>query len=113
MANLENIALLKDTIRAHEKSFNMNHWSQETSCGTVRCIGGWAEFLDPSIPARDFIGLPPELSGPLFYPPTKMTYDDITVEQALGALDVAIQSNATPGSIEDYWRLVEEEEGYR
>lgn len=31
-----------------KEKFSMMNWSLEVDCGTVRCIGGWAEYLSPN-----------------------------------------------------------------
>lgn len=43
------------TLRAFEsgritaKDFDLDEWVFTNSCGTVRCIGGWVEFLNPGV----------------------------------------------------------------
>ena len=36
---------LADFIESEEIGFDMDHWNDITSCGTVACIGGSYEFL--------------------------------------------------------------------
>jgi len=62
-----------ETVRPIEgKLFSMNEWATHFPCGTVRCIGGWAETFMPHCPL-DADGDPlwqytKELED-LFYPP--------------------------------------------
>lgn len=69
-----------------QSSFNMNLWNAPSNedCGTVHCIGGWAEQFGGIT-----WGLPrPIALTALFYPPlkAKVGYDDITTAQAAIAL---------------------------
>jgi hypothetical protein len=76
-----------------EDTFNMNFWNQVTVCGTVHCIGGWAERLGHlsygELDAASDKNL--ALEG-LFYPhPAGRGF--ITVEQAA----IALRSYLTTG----------------
>lgn len=70
--------------------FNMASWSCESVCGTVHCIGGWAERVGGVDMPRSY-----QLQQ-LFYPVASLVhrscvsaaelYDSITIEQAACAL---------------------------
>lgn len=83
----------------HPRQFNMSHWLEYSHCGTVACIGGWAERLGranfnredapfgsncpPGDPRRE------ELSW-LFFPKSRgarWKWEKITTAQAAEALE--------------------------
>lgn len=73
--------------------FHMGHWVQETSCGTMRCIAGWANAMfgnqypsNQSESAAEHLGLSPEVADMLFQGPTYAT-----AEQAAAAIDNVIE----------------------
>jgi hypothetical protein len=76
--------------------FNMNWWGTKNSCGTVACIGGWAEKLgDVDFMTSD---LDREHLSSLFYPEfddKSFSYDAVTVEMAKLALENYL-TNGTP-----------------
>lgn len=65
-----------------EHGFNMATWSGEGWCGTVKCIGGWAEHI-----GNFSIDSIPRSLDRLFYPQVdSFRLEDITTEQAAIAL---------------------------
>jgi hypothetical protein len=63
--------------------FNMVIWySSGADCGTVGCIGGWAE----TIGQFQFPGEMPDDLDNLFYPPDQYSFDSVTTDQAAAAL---------------------------
>lgn len=63
-----------------ENWFHMNCWLWERDCGTIHCIGGWAE----AIMGQKFQSRTPERTA-LFFPDEKKGYD-ATPSQAAIAL---------------------------
>jgi len=52
-----------DQITERPESHNQNHYIEHNSCGTTRCIAGWAAFFGESILTRDDIWNRPDLAG--------------------------------------------------
>ena len=80
---------VKDMFRfpKGQLNFNMNVWEKPRgqNCGTVHCIGGWAEHVSD---ARFRFGPLPRALGNLFYPPSNsgLDYERINTYQAASAL---------------------------
>lgn len=121
MANNENIELLKQTLcmQKEGETFSMSYWGvtnpREAECGSIRCIGGWCNYLDnkqrveqnPVIlgttEAARWLGIRLDVAEALFYPQPITGWGAITVDQAIGAIDVAIADGATPYKVYEYW----------
>lgn len=74
-----------------ENLFNMDRWgarpdagTANEECGSVCCIGGWAERLS-GLSFSDEKKLPPEL-GNLFFPRRHSSWGDFTTQDAARAL---------------------------
>lgn len=78
-----------------DRVFNMHEWSVPTNCGTVCCIGGWAEYLS-GVQDLDYS----KALDPLFYPSAADNWDDITPEKAA----IVVRHYLTTGEID--WSLV-------
>lgn len=61
--------------------FNMAEWH----CGTVGCIGGWAEYLFAD-EARESLGITLRMASDLFWPDDVGPYVEITPLQAAAVL---------------------------
>lgn len=70
--------------------FNMCEWSVVTECGTVCCIGGWAEYLGGISDLGSKAAL-----DPLFYPNGIEDWNQITPEKAA----IVVRHYLTTGEI--------------
>ena len=91
----ENLARLRDFIgQLPAEAFDMTLWDNGfmAKCGSVGCIGGWAEFLfkqDPEVPGN-VLGLSERQGKSLFYPESVRSWSRITQRQAMVAIDNVI-----------------------
>jgi hypothetical protein len=89
---LVHVDLTGDTIYSPNmpNAFSMTMWKQETDCGTVGCIGGWAEKVGGVV----FIRYPGALDR-LFYPGSDKVSEGYEATPAQAA--IALRSYLTTG----------------
>lgn len=100
--NIENILKLADAIEKvpHVKP-DRDHWDDtptppptafhmdEWHCGTVACIGGWANYLFGGctvMEAANALGLPVSVSRDLFFYSYPIPFEDLTPQMAAWCL---------------------------
>lgn len=50
MPNAELFAKIRDVIKASPEGHEQSTFESETSCGTTRCVAGWAIYLETGVP---------------------------------------------------------------
>jgi hypothetical protein len=83
------IADLEDHNSEGPHAFNMREARDQTDCGTVACIGGWMTIqLNLTGDDKEWFDLwENRVLDDLFRPCCGIDWDDITVEQAIRAID--------------------------
>jgi hypothetical protein len=76
--NWKLLSQIADHIEANPKSFDMETWAEEHSCGTIGCIAGWAIMLTQPDVSPDMIRhcITP-LTNKAFQPDTHEGEDDL------------------------------------
>jgi hypothetical protein len=52
ITGVELVKKIKEAIDANPTSFDMSSWAEQTDCGSVLCVAGWACVLNGAIPAE-------------------------------------------------------------
>lgn len=107
--NVENIKKVRDLIAGlPPEQFSMNYWGlAHHPCGSVACIGGWAEAILlpdgnrtkhlPEHVVCEALGLDPEQGGDLFYPGGN--YYQASIPEAVQVLDHPLETGEVDWSI--------------